>query len=372
NADEVMNLAYWTSDYVHLGPFRLTSFDPAEGMAFRAYEAYFLGRPKIDVVRVRLFGDENALLSNLLAGTVDLFMESTITPEIGFELKSRWESSDQGTVYITQGFTRFLTPQWRPSVLTEPANLDARVRAALYRALDREALSEGLQAGHRELALWSLLPPGDRYYEATRDGFRPHSFDPDRARAGLAEAGWTPGPDGVLRHQSDGRRFRNTISEAGEATREVAAYADSWRRIGIEVDEVRVPPAQVRDREYRAQYASWEVSGGSGDSIFSRLEGPAASAQNRWVGNRGGYDDPRAQALVDAYREGLSERDQFRAVKGLSDFFVDELPLLVLFVSADPIGVRKGVDALHDVAGGAQAGQPFGTYSRTAHLWDVQ
>src|SRR5256885_11999080 len=42
---------------------------------------------------------------------------------------------------------------FRPSVQMEPAALDPRVRIALYRALDREGLSEGLQAGHRELAV---------------------------------------------------------------------------------------------------------------------------------------------------------------------------------------------------------------------------
>ena len=53
NADDVINQPYWTSEYVHLGPFRLTSFDPAEGLVLQAYDGYFLGRPKVDVIRIR-------------------------------------------------------------------------------------------------------------------------------------------------------------------------------------------------------------------------------------------------------------------------------------------------------------------------------
>src|SRR5581483_3605856 len=38
NADEVANLPYWTTGFVHLGPFRITTFDPGEGMTLQAYD----------------------------------------------------------------------------------------------------------------------------------------------------------------------------------------------------------------------------------------------------------------------------------------------------------------------------------------------
>lgn len=37
-----------------------------EGMEFEACDGYFLGRPKIDVRRVRVITDQNALLSGAL------------------------------------------------------------------------------------------------------------------------------------------------------------------------------------------------------------------------------------------------------------------------------------------------------------------
>jgi peptide/nickel transport system substrate-binding protein len=372
NPDEVVNLPYWSADYVHLGPFRLTSFDPAEGMVFEAYDRYFLGRPRVDVVRVRSFADHNTLFSNLLAGSVDMIAENSLNAELGFQLKDRWESTGQGTVHLKRGNTWFLGPQFRPWVQTESANLDPKVRGALYQALDREALSEGLQGGARDLAAWSMLPPGDQLYEATKDAYRPFAYDPDRAKAILKDAGWTPGPDGALRHESDGRRYRNALWTVPGRDREIAAFADYWRRIGIEVEEFTIPAAQVRNLEFRALFPSWESTAqGSGDAILARLEGPAASAATRWVGERGGYEDPRAQRLFEAYRTRLTEREQFEAMKAISDFMVAELPLLILFYKPEHLGVRKGVQAYDDVAGGAEAAQAYGTYTRNAHLWDV-
>jgi peptide/nickel transport system substrate-binding protein len=373
NADEIINLPYWTSEYVHTGPFRLTSFDPSGDIVFQAFDQYFLGRPKLDTIRVRLFLDEGTLFSNLLAGTVDLLMESTIHPEQGFQLKDRWESTGEGLVPVKNIGQRFLGSQWRAAYQIEPTNLDPRVRAALYHALDRETLSEGLQSGHGELAASELLTPGSLFYEETKGTFRRYAYDPDRARALLREAGWTPGADGFLQHSSDGRRFRNSITAtAGRIEQETPAFADYWRRIGMEVEERVVPPAFVRDRAYRAQYPGWEASSSAGgDGIFRRWEAPAATAENRWIGNRDGYENPRAQQLLRGYWTSISEPDQLRSLQSINDFAAAELPILVLFTTADHIAVRRGVKALDDHAGGEGGGGTYGTYSRNAHLWSV-
>jgi peptide/nickel transport system substrate-binding protein len=373
NADDFINHAYWTHEYVHLGPFRLTEFDPGEGITLGAYDGYFLGRPKVDIVKLRSFSDQNTLFSNLLSHTVDAFPDIALSAELGYQLKDRWESSGQGTVHAKQGITWFLAPQWRPAFQTEPANLDPRVRAALYHALDRVALSDALQGGHPELAAWSMLPPGDQHYEATRDALRPYAFDQDRSRAMLRDLGWTPGGDGILRHAFDGRRFHNQIWTTPGRDREVAAFAAYWRQIGLEVDEFNVPAAQVRNLEYRATYPSWESSAqGSSDAILGRMDPPPSSAATRWVGERGGFEDPRAWDLVARYRASLSERDQSQAMKAISDYVASELPFLILYYVPDHVGVRKGVKAFEDHEGGAEGARPFGTYTRNAHLWEVQ
>ena len=179
------------------------------------------------------------------------------------------------------------------------------MRGALYQAIDREALSHLVQPG------WSLLPPGDRLYEAAKDGFRGYPYDPARAKGILVEFGWAPGPVGVLRNSADGRRFRNTISTVATGRLwEVAVCADYWRRIGLEVEEGQVPAAQSRNLEYRAHYPSWEAtSAGQGDGILSRVQGPAASAENRWAGNRGGYEEPAAQQLLARSYSSLTDAE---------------------------------------------------------------
>jgi ABC-type transport system substrate-binding protein len=152
----------------------------------------------------------------------------------------------------------------------------------------------------------------------------------------------------------------------------VATYADAWRRLGIEVEELQQPATRSRDLEYRASFPSWEAtSAGQGDSILARLQGPAASAQNRWSGNRGGYEDPTAQQLIAKYYTSIAEPEQFQAMREVAEFIASELPFLIFYFSTHHTGARTGVRALDDVAGGQQSSRPYGTYSRNAHLWDV-
>src|SRR5207249_1063834 len=116
-------------------------FDPAGDIVFEAFDQYFLGRPKLDTVRVRIFGDERVLLASLLAGAIDIVMDSTLTAEEGAQLKERWEASGEGRVLNKTSGQRVLDPQWRPAYQAEPAVFDLRVRQALYMGLDRPAIA---------------------------------------------------------------------------------------------------------------------------------------------------------------------------------------------------------------------------------------
>lgn len=66
---------------------------------------------------------------------------------------------------------------------------DARVRRALNHGLDRDRLVREVLQGYGT-PLAGMTPPWAKGYP---EGLQPYAFDPDRARALLAEAGWPPG-----------------------------------------------------------------------------------------------------------------------------------------------------------------------------------
>jgi peptide/nickel transport system substrate-binding protein len=371
NPDEMVSLAYWTTDYLHLGPFRLTEFDPGVGLTFAAYDGYYRGRPKLDVVQFRFMANPNTLFSNVLAGGVDMFLDASLNTELETQLAARWSGGNEGVIHLigAEG-GRFLMPQYRPDFQLERAVLDPRIRATFYHALDREAFAES--QGRPGLAAYGIRAPGDLFYDATKDALRRYAYDPERAKALLQSLGWAPGPDGVLRNGADGRPFRTSLRGilAGQE-QQVSILSDYWRRVGFQVEEDVVPAALSRDNEYLAKFGGWEFTGNRADAMLNRLAAEPSSPATRWTGNnRAGFVDPRVQQLVNGYLQSLTAADQLQAILNLSDYIATELPILPIIYDTTSVGTGKGVKAFDDLGGGGGAGVPYGLYTRNAHLWD--
>ncbi|RAI56004.1 ABC transporter substrate-binding protein [Roseicella frigidaeris] len=108
-------------------------------------------------------------------------------------------------------------------------------RQALDLAIDRQGIATALLR-NPSLAATQLLPPmtGDWHLA----DLPPAERDLPRARALLASAGWTPGPDGILRDRQ-GRRFRvvlTTYSTWPELPAIATALQAQFREIGVDVD----------------------------------------------------------------------------------------------------------------------------------------
>ena len=371
--NDLLQDPYWTSAYVSTGPFRLTSFDPGAGMDFQAYDGYFLGRPRIDVVHVHIFNDDNTLESSLLAGTVDLTPELALRQATGVPLQNSWKASGAGTVYVTNNALTQLEAQMRPAVQMEAADLDPRVRAALYVAFDREELSDAVNGGNPQLAAWSILPESDPLYSVTKDSLRPFAYDPERAITMLHELGWTAGADGQLRNDVDGRPFHTSVWASLGDDVLVAALAAQWRRIGLAVDEHVTSAAESRDESVRTQFPGWDTMS---DDFTDRLSQTGKSAETRWVGNRNGFDDPEARQLAAAFLTSLDPNAHAQAMQAINAYFVRNMVTLPLFFQATWMAARTGVQAYDDLAGGfgAHVGNSgyWGSYYRNAYRWDIQ
>ena len=111
---------------------------------------------------------------------------------------------------------------------------DVRVRQALSAGLDREAMATALLRDP-EMAATQLFPPSlPEWHDETVPALE---HDPRTARELLAEAGWTPGPDGVLTR--DGERFEvslRTFPDRPELPVLATAVQDALRELGIAVE----------------------------------------------------------------------------------------------------------------------------------------
>src|SRR5205814_2997061 len=112
-----------------------------------AFDAYVLGRPKIERIKMIFITDANTALSNVLAGEVQLAADTVLRLEQVTTLKREWGPRQLGTILQHPNQWRAAFFQFRPDVQAPRSLQDVRVRKALAHAVDRQPINEALYDG---------------------------------------------------------------------------------------------------------------------------------------------------------------------------------------------------------------------------------
>jgi peptide/nickel transport system substrate-binding protein len=238
--------------------------------------------PALKRITIRLVEDTAALQANLLSGDVDL------TPAgIGLTI-------DQVAAMKTQYPDRFqyifkpsLTYEHIDMQRSNPILADPRVRQALLLAIDRKTLVQKLFGGYA-LEAKSWIDQIEPNYD---DVLPTIAYDPAKARALLADAGWKPGPDGILRNDK-GDRFSLEISTtSGNRVRELSEQVlqSQWKSVGVDITIHNQPSRSffgeyMRKLEYTglAEYAYTSQPGLVPSLLFASSSIPTTA--NNWSG----------------------------------------------------------------------------------------
>lgn len=202
---------------------------------------------------------------------------------------------------------------------------DVRVRRALSAALDREAMA-GAVLREPELAATQLLPPSLEEWQADVE---PLTFDPAAATDLFAEAGWTPGADGVL--EKDGRPLRLTLTtypDRPELPALATAIQASLRDVGVDL-EVDV----TNSSEIPAGHGDGSLELGLLAKHFALVSDPLvdidsvfAEGGSDWGAMR--WEDAEVRQALDGLEAGLPEDEAAAARATVVSTVQDELPVI--------------------------------------------
>ena len=186
-------------EFIGSGSFVLESYTPNEGIVLTRREDYAWpsgaatheGAPSIERVSISFVDEQSVRESALQAGETDLAQNPTT------QVADQLEAEGNGLIFRAQSGI----PYSLVLNLTDPALQDIAVRRALSRAIDRQAIFEGV-TGARQPASTSVLTPSTTGYA---DVSQHLVHDLDEANTLLDEAGWTAGDDGI--RVKDGQRL---------------------------------------------------------------------------------------------------------------------------------------------------------------------
>ena len=212
---------------VGTGPYVLEEWNSGKSVILRANPNYFLGRPKLDKVMVRVIPDQATQFLELLNGSIDTM---TLTP---LQAAKQTDSARYNDNYETYSFLANAYAYVGYNLRKEPFN-DKRVRQALSYASPKEEIIEGILFGKGEPAT-GPYKPGTYWYNPK---VRQYNYDIEKAKALLADAGYKDvDGDGIL--EKDGKKLQfELITNQGNAPRSQTAeiLQRSWKQIGVKID----------------------------------------------------------------------------------------------------------------------------------------
>ena len=211
---------------IGFGPFTISENVLGDHMTFAAYDGYWQGRPNIDRLFIRYFGDATAMVQALKAKETDLSWQVPLSniPELQ-ELES-------------QGITTLVVPQPNPEQYAlnrdesqAPLFADLNLRKALSLAVDRQTIVEQQLFGLAEIAInpWDQSP-------WQNEALEPVSYDPEQAMQILDEAGWAPGEDGIRVKDGERLSFTHGVTSGNQLRENVQLLVqDNFKQIGAEM-----------------------------------------------------------------------------------------------------------------------------------------
>jgi peptide/nickel transport system substrate-binding protein len=368
NAESFINLPYWTREFVGLGPYRMDRWEPGQFIEGTAFEQHALGRPKIARVRLLFMADDNTVLASLLAGEIHLTADAAARLSQVPLLMREWVPSGRGAVNLHVNQYRTVYVQFRPEFLEQPALLDPRIRAALYYAMDREAINEAVYGGEALQGEFLLAPLSELGRAADRALVK-RPFDPRRSEQVMAEVGYAWGADGTYESPTAGRlEFQIQTQSASDNDAEIAILANSWQRAGFAATQRLMSGPAARQPDALATFPGMLINSTSASIglIDDFRSTSIPSRENRWNGsNRGGWDNPRYTALAAQFAVTLDPTQRLDLIGQIARTFSAELPALTL-------SYRSVVFAHTAALTGVTNAPPESTVPWNMHEWELR
>lgn len=192
------------------GPFKYVSYTPGQNLELEKYDGYWQeGVPSLDSVEFKFIADVDTAFVELQAGTIDIL--KYLTAAQAETLGDEDYNIVQGSMNLVHAM--YLNSAYEPLSKTE-------VRQALCYAVDRDAINNFIFGGKSHIIGSHMIPAMSKYYEPEAETV--YSYDPEKAKELLADAGYADGfdleitvPSSYSQHVDSAQIIADELSQVG-------------------------------------------------------------------------------------------------------------------------------------------------------------
>lgn len=318
---------------VGTGPYRLVEWVKDNRIVLEYNEEWWGPEPEVKRVEIRILPEAVTRTAALLSGEVD-FIDNPNPEDID---RLRRTSGIHVAVLPAQrvaylfmdSYREFggTAPERSPGIAAGQPNplMDARVRKAIYQAIDRELIADALHEGLVIPAYQIMLPTS----YAFNNELTPPAYNPEEARQLLAEAGYENG------------FALEIISLRGRLPRDeetILFVASQLREIGIDASVRALAPTVAFEA-----YAKYDVS--MGLQSWGALTMPGMSWEGIAYGaperdywgrqNHGRFSHDGINALINELAQATDLEARVQLFQQLGQLFMEEFPVIPLFYTTN-------------------------------------
>lgn len=327
------------------GPYRLETWETGQRIVLAKKENWWgdalaAEYPALsafpDKLIYRVITDPNTAITALKDGQTDAM--GNVPPNRFDELKEtefvarRYNFSSPASLAHTFIYTNTQSPKLS----------DKRVRQALAYAVNVGEIIETVFYGYGEPSV-SPVHPSAKYFNKK---LSPIPYDPDKARALLAEAGWADSNNnGIVDKEINGERVEMNLNYKYTAGRDIAQNTallvqESARRAGfnieLEAKEFAVISDDLKSRNF--ELAPWAKT------ISPTLWEPKQDFHSEGD-NRTGFGNAETDALIDRIQVTIDEQVRNQLYEELQAILFEEMPIVYILVPTSRIAVHKRFEA---------------------------
>ena len=321
------------------GAYRFVSFRRGDRIEFTRNDQYWGARPQFEKVTQRIVVVPATRVAALLAGDVQVI--DRVPPADLATLKTNpnlsvFTTLSSRVIYLSLDVSRDVTP-----FATDKAGVplpknplkDARVRAAISKAINRAAIVDKVMEGNA-VAAAQMIPLG--WYGAA-PALKPEAADLDGARKLLAQAGYPDGFQLTIHGTND--RYVNDAKI-------LQTIAQMLTRVGIVTKVDSMPVATFFGRasknEFSVLMAGWGGGRGHPDSYMKALSATYDAKTGFGSSNYGRYSNPRFDALVVEAEATIDPAQQEKLWQQAATIAMGDQAILPLHNQVNLWAARKG------------------------------
>ena len=294
----------FAQELVGTGPFRFVEWISGDHITLERYEDYWdAGKPYLDAVVYRPIPEDATKLVELQTGGLNFISN------VPYKDVAKLEDDPEISVYRTLGVVR---DHFGFNVNRPPFD-NALVRQAMGYLIDREAIAEAILEGYAQPAQIAIP---EVHWGWNPDIAESYSFDPDRARELLVEAGYGDG-------------FSATIKVSPTYPLEIKMaelIAEAAREVGVEFDILQLEWSTwidevVSQGDYDAEIVL--ISGGMDPDDFFYQWHHSGEIFNIWR-----YSTPELDSLLDQARQAVDQNERQQLYFQIQDLLIKEAPMV--------------------------------------------